>query len=481
MLKSSEQTRFLTLARIPYYKYANPLARILSPIYMQKETRNMESFKEVWQTVYDYCKTRISEVAFNVFIDCISPVRLESNQAILSVRSSFQRNIIQEKYEETIRDGFLSALGFPVSLLIIATDDGESVPPEAPGTAAADNQLYEYSFDTFIIGSSNRFAYAAARGVADKLGKGLQSEFNPLFIYGNSGLGKTHLLNAICHDVHLHNPSSTILYTRGDDFTNELIDSIRNQATNEFHNKYRQVDILLVDDIQFIAGKIQTQEEFFHTFNTLYQLGKQIVLTSDRPPKEIETLEERLRTRFEWGLLADIQPPDFETRIAIVKRKAQMLDFELPEDVVQYIAERLKNNIRQLEGAVKKLKAYNILENHVPSLIIAQEAIRDILHDNQPTPITVEKIVLEVSRSYGLAPADIRSARRSATISKARQIAMYIIREVTDMSMENIGAEFGGRDHSTVVYALSQVDKNMKQDSKLKAMINDIIKNIREQ
>ena len=235
-----------------------------------------------------------------------------------------------------------------------------------------------------------------------------------------------------------------------------------------------------MDDIQFIGGKESTQEEFFHTFEALHQAGKQIVLTSDRPPKEIKTLEDRLRTRFEWGLLADIQPPDFETRIAIIRRKAELMDIQIPDEVAEYIANRLKNNIRQLEGAVKKLKAFKLLAGTPPSILIAQNAIRDILNDNQPVPVTVERIISEVGRTYGVSSADIRSTKRSAQISQARQISIYIVRDITQMSMSSIGEEFGGRDHSTIVYAIQQVEKNMKQDSRYKETVEDIIKNIRD-
>ncbi len=238
--------------------------------------------------------------------------------------------------------------------------------------------------------------------------------------------------------------------------------------------------MLLVDDIQFIGGKDSTQEEFFHTFNTLYESNKQIVLASDRPPKEIKTLEDRLRTRFEWGLLADIQTPDFETRIAIIRRKAQLLEIDIPDDVSEYIANRLKTNIRQLEGVVKKLKFYKQLQGTSPSIVMAQNAIRDILNDNQPVPVTVERIINEVGRTYGISPADIRSTKRNAQVSSARQISIYIVREITQMPMSTVGKEFGGRDHSTIVYAIQQVQKNMRNDQRYKETVEDIIKNIRD-
>ena len=304
--------------------------------------------------------------------------------------------------------------------------------------------------------------------------------YNPLFIYGNSGLGKTHLLYAICNEISKNYPQMNIIYIKGDEFTNELIEAIRRGTTVEFHQRYRKADILLVDDIQFIAGKDSTQEEFFHTFNTLYEAKKQIVLTSDRPPKDIATLEERLLTRFEWGLTADVQPPDFETRIAIIKRKAELLEIDLPDNVAEYIANRLKNNIRQLEGAVKKMKAYYLLAGEALSVSTAQAAISDIINNHQPAPMTIEKIIEEVARTFGTSPEDIRSPKRSANISSARQIAMYVVREITQLPMTSIGEAFGGRDHSTVVYAIQQVEKNIGRDPKTRDTVQDIIKNIRD-
>ena len=412
----------------------------------------MNSFLEIWKSVQDYCKTQITEVAFNVWIAPLTLVRLDDSTALLTIEDTFKKEIVAVKFNDLLCEAFEQVLGFPVRVEIIVADEVKE--PESEPTQSEE---YEYTFETFIVGA-----------------------YNPLFIYGNSGLGKTHLLNAICYEIRLSNPNSDILYVRGEDFTNELITSIAEKKMIDFHNKYRKVDVLLVDDVQFISGKIQTQEEFFHTFENLSQAGKQIVLTSDRPPKEILTLEDRLRTRFEWGLLADIQAPDYETRIAIIRRKAQLLDIQIPDDVAEYIANRLKTNIRQLEGAVKKLKAYKLLQGTNPSIVIAQNAIRDILNDNQPVPVTVERIISEVGRTYGISPQDIRSNKRSAQISSARQISIYIVREITQMSMSTIGEEFGGRDHSTIVYAIQQVEKNMANDLRYKETIEDIVKNIRD-
>ena len=436
----------------------------------------MESFVDVFDLAKEICHKQLTDVAFNLWIRDIEPIQMDGSRVCLYVHSEFKKNIIEEKYLGMIRKALAEVMGFEVEVTILCAPPSVLSPAEKKAEAAMSNGDYEFTFANFIVGSSNKFAHAAALAVATNT----TSSYNPLFIYGGSGLGKTHLLCAIREEISSQGRGANILYVKGEEFTNELINAIQNETTNQFHDKYRSADVLLVDDIQFIGGKESTQEEFFHTFNALYQDGKQIVLTSDRPPKEIKTLEDRLRTRFEWGLLADIQPPDFETRIAIIRRKAELLGLQIPDEVSEYIANRLKNNIRQLEGAVKKLNAYKQLAGSPPSILIAQNAIRDILNDNQPIPITVERIISEVSRTYGVSPADIRSSKRSAQVSTARQISMYIVREITQMSMSTIGEEFGGRDHSTVVYAIQQVEKNMKQDSRFKETVEDIIKNIRD-
>ena len=316
--------------------------------------------------------------------------------------------------------------------------------------------------------------YAAAQAVAANP----SGAYNPLFIYGPSGLGKTHLLNAIQVEIKKNHPDFNIVYVDCEMFTNEIITAVKTATTEQFRDKYRKADVLLIDDIQFLAGKESTQEEFFHTFNTLHNDGRQIVIASDRPAKEIKSLEERLRTRFEWGLTADIQPPDFETRVAIVKRKAELLNLDLPNDVAEYIANHLKQNIRQLEGAVKKLNAYYLLEGIEPCIGVTTTAIKDTLNDSQPIPVTIEKILNEVARTYNVMPSDIRGKKRNANVSAARQMTMYIIREVTGMSMEAIGQEFQ-RDHSTVVYSIKTMEENIKRDQHLKEMCSDIMKNVR--
>ena len=431
----------------------------------------MDSFTQVFEMVCDFCKQEITDVAYNLWIACIDPVSLSGDHVTLSVRSQFQKDIIENKYTSLLGRAFESVLGFPVTLTVEARETGEEQ-GESEQPIGGD---YEYTFDTFIVGGSNKFAHAASLAVAQNP----SGSYNPLFIYGPSGLGKTHLLMAIGHEIRKNNPAANIVYTRGEEFTNELIDAIQNTSTLAFHQKYRSADVLLIDDIQFIGGKTSTQEEFFHTFNTLYQDGKQIVMTSDRPPKDIKTLEERLRTRFEWGLLADIQPPEFETRVVILRRKAELLNLTITDDVTEYIANKIKNNIRQLEGVIKKLQVYSTLGTP-PSIAIAQVAIKDILSDNQPIPVTIERIISEVGRTFSVTSDEIRSGKRSQNISSARQAAMYIVREITGLSTAAIGQEFGGRDHSTVVYAIKQIEREMKNDGGLRETIEDIIKNIRD-
>ena len=450
----------------------------------------MESFSQVFQAVKQYCETELSPTAYSLWIQPIEPVEFKSSTAVLALKSNFQKNIVLTKYMNILTEAFKEVLGFDVTIDIIteenhtpAAEPTASVPQQTslmpPAEEKIDNKYlgeYEYTFDTFIVGSSNTFAYAACKAVAQKQ----NGTYNPLFIYGPSGLGKTHLLISIAHEIRKNNPKANIAYVNGETFTNELITAIERHTTDEFHEKYRNVDILLMDDIQFLAGKTQTQEEFFHTFNELHQVGKQIVLTSDRPPKDIKTLEDRLKTRFEWGLLADISPPDFETRVAIVRRKAELMNLEMSDDVAEFIASNLKHNIRQLEGAVKRLNAFKDLNGATPSIGMAQTAIRDILNNNQPAPVTVERIIKEVARTFSVTEEDIRSSKRSAQISTSRQIAMYIVREITQMPLAEIGKEFNGRDHATVVYALQKVENMIKKDSHQKEIVEDIIKNIRD-
>ncbi len=454
----------------------------------------MNSFEDVFARVKEYCLKEggLSEVAVKLWIGSLQPLSLSGTVAAFTVQSDFQRNIVLQNYEELLKEAFENILGFPVELVIqvVEPDDdymnthSDPAPRNAEEIdkrhASLEKSLeganYEYTFSTFIVGRSNEFAYAACTAVAKEPGK----NYNPLFIYGPSGLGKTHLMHAIAHEVQQNYPNYNIIYVTSEEFGNDLIKGINENNMLGFHEKYRSADLLLIDDIQFFSNKDRMQEEFFHTFNKLHAEGKQIVITSDKPPKELKTLEERIRTRFEWGLITDISIPDFETRIAIIRRKAELLDLVIPDDVSEFIANRLKSNIRQLEGAVKKLKALKHLAGSPPSISMAQSVIKDILNDDQPIPITVEKIIVEVADVYGVTPEEIRSSKRSSQISTARKVAIYVVREITQMPLQSIGTEFGGRDHSTIVYAINNIEAGMKRDENLKQLVNDIIKNIRD-
>lgn len=434
----------------------------------------MESFEDLWALVKEYIKANVTEVAFKIWINPIEFVALKDDVVTLTV-NDFKKKIILDKFYHLVVEAFENVLGFPVEIEIISQKE-EIL--ENENEEKKDNNVneYSYTFDNFIIGSSNKFAHAAALNVANNPGKA----YNPLFIYGHSGLGKTHLLSAIMNEIKSRNPKADIIYTSGEHFTNELIYHIGNHNTHTFHEKYRNTDVLLVDDIQFIAKTETTQEEFFHTFNALNNSGKQIVLTSDRPPKEMMTLEERLRTRFESGLIADVQPPSLETRMAIVKKKSIDLNIDLNDEIIQFIAENIKRNVRQLEGTVKKIKAVYDVEGIKPNIAIARKAISDINNSDEPPPVTVEKIIKEVSRALDVNANDIRSGKRNADISHARQVSIYIVNEITDLSLKAIGNEFGQKHYTTVIYALNQMKEKIENNINLRNTIDDIIKNIND-
>ena len=436
----------------------------------------MDTFNDVLDAAKEYCREHTADATYQYYISGLKAVSFENSNCItLEVRNDFICKIVSDRYTGLLREAFKAVLGFDVDVKFTVPHAEEPEKEKKPlDEASLPSGRYDFTFENFIRGPSNQFAFAAAQAVAANP----SGAYNPLFIYGPSGLGKTHLLNAIQIEIHKNHPDFNIVYVDCEKFTNEIISAVKTATTEQFRQKYREADVLLIDDIQFLAGKESTQEEFFHTFNTLHNAGKQIVIASDRPAKEIKSLEERLRTRFEWGLTADIQPPDFETRVAIVKRKAELLNLDLPDDVAEYIANHLKQNIRQLEGAVKKLNAYYMLEGIAPCIGVTTTAIKDTLNDTQPVPVTIEKIINEVARTYNVMPADIRGKKRSANVSAARQMSMYIIREITGMSMEAIGSEFQ-RDHSTVVYSINTMEKNIAKDRHLKEMVDDIMKNIR--
>lgn len=452
----------------------------------------MNSFEEVFESVKKYCleHNKIPEIGVTTWINAMKPIGLNGSEAVFSVQTEFQKNIVFSNFESALSEAFLNVLGFKVNIIInVESDEPKEV--HVPTDAELDQKHaeleqsykfanYDYTFDTFIEGRSNEFALACSKSVAKNCGTKAISEYNPLFIYGPSGMGKTHLITAIANEVRKNHPSFNVVYVTSETFGNDLINALNTNLISDFHEKYRNSDILLIDDIQFFAHKERMQEEFFHTFYKLHQEGKQIVITSDKPPKELVTLEERLRTRFEGGLIADISAPDYETRLAIINRKSELLDLKMPSEVAEFMANRLKSNIRQLEGAVLKLKALNHLAGSPITISMAQSVIRDVLTDDQPIPITVEKIISEVSTVYGVSPDDLRSNKRSSQISIARKVAIYVVREITQMPLASIGTEFGGRDHSTIVYSVNSVADGIKKDSNLNNLVNDIIKNIRD-
>ncbi len=439
----------------------------------------MESFEQIWELICEYCKKGVSETSYNTWFVRLKPVSLdfESKKAVIETPSPFIKNTVDTFYLKILNDAFFNIFGENINCEIIVKSEQKEKPEEKKEIDVNNtyNEYYTLTFETFIVGPSNNFAHAACVAVATKPAQ----IYNPLFIYGNSGLGKTHLLNAISSEISKNNPNLLIVYVKGEEFTNELIEAIQKGTTDAFRQKYRKADVLLMDDIQFIGGKDSTQEEFFHTFNTLFEARKQIILASDRPPKDIATLEERLKSRFESGLTADVQPPNFETRIAIIKRKAELLNINLPDNVSEFIATKLKTNIRQLEGVVKKIKAYHLLEKKAPSIVTAQNAISDIFKDDEPTPVTVNKIIEEVSRTFGCTKEDLLSSKRHAKVSNARQICAYIIREITQMPMASIGEILGGRDHSTMVYQIQKIEEKFEEEKNLKNTVDDIIKNIK--
>lgn len=430
----------------------------------------MNTFEEVWENVCDYCKDEISGVAYNCWIKTLSPVKLHGKVAVVSAPTKYQRDLTESHYKELLERAFSEVFGFQVSVEVISEEEN------APARPEPENITETFTFDNFIVGPSNDFAHAAAVAVAKNPGK----QYNPLFIYGKPGLGKTHLLNAIKNYVSEHNPGFNIVYTQGEAFANEIIDAIHSGSTPDFREKFRNTDMLFVDDIQFIAGKDSTQTEFFNTFNSLHEAGKQIVLTSDRPPKEINSLTERLRQRFEMGLLADIKEPDYETRVAIIRKKAEELNFEMSDAVAQCIANQIKTNVRQIEGVLNKLMAYTNLTSEKPSIFNVITVINELRRDEVDNTITVEKIMDAVSNAYDVTPADICSKKQHMEISNARHIVIYIASQMTGMTLKQIGEKIN-RNHSTVSASLNKMEKEMAKNPRLRANIEDIMKNLKNE
>ena len=431
----------------------------------------MDSLHDIWQSVMAKLTEELTPTAINTwFADC-EPVDLEEQRLVLQTTSDFKRNIIQQRFGDTICGVLSDLFSCKFELLVLTGEEMEDYYRQSPNDDLP--EAAAYTFDRFIVGQSNKFAHAAALAVAENPGK----IYNPLFIYGNSGLGKTHLLMAIGQAIRERDPSVKIGYVKGDDFTNDLVTSLQNGTMEEFRRRYRNVELFLVDDIQFIAGKERTQEEFFHTFNKIYESGHQIVITSDRPPLDMVKLEDRLRTRFEGGLMADIQPPDLETRMAIIRNKSLGVGLLLSDEIVEYIASNITANIRQIEGVVHRLTAYRDMQDDTITLSSVKRAIKDVIRIGVFIP-TPEAIIAETSRYYGIPEEDIRGQRRSKNTAMARQVAMYLIRSLTNLSLVDIGEQFENRNHSTVLASIRKVEDQIKSDPETAASIRDITSNL---
>jgi len=441
---------------------------------MSPNSLYLDSF---WENILEKLKNELSKPSYDTWIASTRLIEFTNNKLTIGVPNEFAKDWLENRYLGLIKTTIQNYLNSPVSLTFVADQELNN---EA-GSAGLNFGLLshtlnpKYTFDTFVIGNGNRFAHAAALAVAESPAK----SYNPLFLYGGSGLGKTHLMHAISHIIVKKYPAMKILYVTGEQFTNELIDSIRYEKQVEFRNTYRKIDVLLIDDIQFLAGKEGTQEEFFHTFNTLYEANKQLIISSDRPPKEIPTLEERLRSRFEWGLTTDINPPDYETRIAILKRKAELENFAVPDEIIIFIASEIQSNIRELEGALSKITAYCMLTNQSINMSLAQEILKDMIPMKDQKIISPNAIQKIVAEHYKMTIQEFKLKKRTRSVSFPRQIAMYLCRELTEMSLPQIGEEFGGRDHTTVIHAYEKINQLKQTDPAIEKSINEIITKIK--
>ena len=432
----------------------------------------MNSNSDLWNEILKLLSRDLSDTAIATWFGDCRVLEVQENLLLLHCPSEYSRDIILGRYADLLKKALKEIFGADFELSILTTEEMEQYLEKHRSPAADPFGSEEFTFDKFIVGPSNKLAYAAAKAVGENQVK----DYNPLLIYGDSGLGKTHLIYSIAHALRHSNPKSRIVYIKGDDFTNELIAAIQTGHNREFREKYRLADLLLVDDVQFIAGKVQTQEEFFHTFNTLYESGRQIVLTSDRPPKEMLRLEDRLRSRFEAGLLADIQPPDYETRVAIVKTKAARLGIPLAEDAGKYIAENIKANIRQIEGILKKIRAYIDLQGvGAVNMELVQRITKEIIDSEKA--YAPEFIIGKVADFYGISSEEVIGKGKTKDVANARQISTYLIRKLTGQTLEQIG-EVMGRDHTTVLHSIRKVEENIASDPKLADTVRDVTANI---
>jgi chromosomal replication initiator protein len=427
-----------------------------------------------WLSACEMLREEMPAVSYETWVNPLIPVKYSENTLLLQVESDFNKNILTSHYMPLIQNAFGQVMGTPCEVEILTKEEisGALNKPKPSGGEAPQFLLNpKYTFDSFVIGNSNRFAHAACLAVAEAPAKA----YNPLFLYGGVGLGKTHLMMAIGHFVRSLPNELNVHYVTSEDFTNQMINAIRTNDTESFRNKYRKVDVLLIDDIQFISGKERTQEEFFHTFNALYESNKQIIISSDRPPRDMEHLEERLKSRFEWGLTADIQPPDLETRIAILRKKAENENIQrISDEVFEFVATKAENNIRELEGCLTRIMAYSKITKSPISLELVNEALKDIIKNNENKRATPERITTLVCDRFSVSEDDMFSKKRSHDISYPRQISMYLLRELTDLSLSAIGKFFGGRDHTTVLHAYRTISKEMADNNELRVMLADI-------
>ena len=449
----------------------------------------MQSLDQIWDSVLDILEKNCNKSVYDLWFADTKLIYLDSDKAAITINSDLKKNIIAKRYVTQMIEALAEVIGFelpleiysdehgPVDLQIIHQNEEEREKVKrAKPVVENPSSNSEYTFENFIVGSSNKFAYAACTSVA----KRSVSAFNPLFIHGASGLGKTHLLYAIMNELSFNFPDINLVYIKGEQFTTELIESIAKENTASFRNKYRKADVLLIDDIQFIAGKESTQEEFFHTFNALYEDHKQIILVADRPPKDMKTLEDRLRSRFEGGLIVDVQPPDYELRLAILKNKAKLMGVDIPLPILQYLADCLRSNIRQIEGVVKKISAQTFLTGQPVTKELAQRCVAELDQGTVPEGEMVERIIACIANNYRMTPADLKGRKKSKEIANARHICIYIIRTMTDMSLPSIGTIFS-RDHTTILNSIEVIEKKMKQSPMLDLEVRDLIKEIREQ
>jgi chromosomal replication initiator protein len=455
----------------------------------------MDSYKDIWNLVLGQLSKKYSDAAMELWFNNLNLVYLDDSIAIITTQRDGFISLLNKKYVPDIEEILEEILSFRVKIKIYAETGfdlekaiaGFDEPEEAPKPAAAPktgDDFYSddktektitsfdanYTFENFVVGESNKFAYKASRAVADN-----PTAYNPLFIYGQSGLGKTHLMKAIAAEILKKNPDYNVIIVKGESFTNELVEALAKKDTAGFKEKYRRADMLLIDDIQFIAGKVATQEEFFHTFNALYESNKQIVLTSDRPPKDMKQLEDRLRSRFESGLIIDIQPPDAELRMAILKRKAMIINLDISNEVLTFVAENVKNNIRQIEGVIKKLGAYNFVTNKPITLEVAKSQLAGVLSGKESPEVTVDRIISEISKKYHITPEEIKGKKRTKDVAMARHVAVYVIRKATDMSLQSIAKIFG-RDHTTMMSSIDVVENDMEVDASFEHEVKSLIR-----